>query len=200
MHDDDLTREDRLIHRTLDGSAGVGDWAELELLARRDPAVWKRLALAMRGELTLRRVGGALDAQLPDLPGRGGVEGRRGPLLVGGLGWAAALLVGFLWLGSAITAGIDGPTSPTNLELGADAAWAHYLASGTPDGRLIRELPPVMLEAIPDRDGRQVEVTFLRRAVERAIVDEVIEVDEDDAGRLVSRPVPIEQLVAGDSL
>lgn len=189
---DELDREERLIHRALEGSAGVGDWAELELLARRDPTVWKRLAISMRGELTLRRAGAAIDDALPALPAGRGAAGGRGPILVGGLGWAAAFLVGLLWLS---TSGGPGESAVEGPQLGAHAAWQQYIASADDSGSVVEELSPVMLEARPTADGGSVEVTFLRRAVERTTVDTVHEVVEDDAGRLTMRSVPVPQLV-----
>ncbi len=200
MHDSELSREDLLIHRAIDGCVGVGDWAELELLGRRDPAVWKRLAIAMRGELTLRRAGAAIDAYLPSLPLERHAVGRRAPILIGGLGWAAALVVCFLWLGGPrLGLGNSEHGNPSS-SLGAAAAWAQYLEAGDADGRFVRELPPVMLEATPSADGDTVEVLFVRRAIERTTVGEIFEINEDDAGRLSSRPVPVLRLVSSEPL
>jgi len=199
---EEIDREDLLIHRSIDGSAGVGDWAELELLARRDPEVWRRLALAMRGELVLRRAGAAIEERLSALPlGAAAGAPRRAALLVGSLGWAAALLVGFLWAGSPFLGISPEPEEPeSTASAGADAAWANYLAQGLAEGRVVRELAPWMLEARPSADGASLEVLFVRRTIERATVDEVHEVCEDDAGRFTSHPVPVVRLVSSEPL
>jgi len=200
---EELDREDLLIHRTIDGSAGVGDWAELELLARRDPEVWRRLALAMRGELVLRRAGAAIEDRLPALPtGVRPAPGRRAALLFGSVGWAAALLVGLLWAGSFDPGLAPAASVPerASAPAGSDAAWASYLEQGIAEGRVLRELAPLMIEARPSADGSSLNVLYLRRAVERATVDEVHEVCEDDAGRLTSYPVPVERLVSSEPL
>jgi hypothetical protein len=196
---DDLSREDRLIHRTIDGSAGVGDWAELELLARHDSAVWKRLAVAMRGELTLRRAGAAIDGYLPELPLDRRSRGNRASILIGGLGWAAALLVAFLWVGAS-SLGLGPSRGEPQFSLGADAAYAQYLEAGDAEGRIVQELPPLMLDATPSLDGSFVEVLFVRRTIERAAIEEVYEVNEDDAGQLSSHPVPVRRLVSSEPL
>jgi hypothetical protein len=200
---EELGREDLLIHRAIDGSAGVGDWAELELLARRDPEVWRRLALAMRGELVLRRAGAAIEERLPALPlGAVPPSGHRAALLVGSLGWAAALLIGLLWAGAFELGLAPAPVEPRSASAPADsdAAWASYLEQGIAEGRVLRELAPLMIEARPSADGASLDVLYLRRAVERATVDEVHEVCEDDAGRLTSYPVPVQRLVSSEPL
>lgn len=202
--DGDLSREDQLIHRAIDGNAGVGDWAELELIARRDPGVWKRLAIGMRGELTLRRAGLALDAQLPTLPTGRPIEGKRAAILVGALGWAAAVLIGMAWLGaSGLSQGTDPAPHGTaaapehgSLEaasLAAASGWATYLEAGT-----AQELEPVVLSATPSLDGAAIEVTFIRRAIEHTRVREVQEVREDDAGQISIQAVPAVRLVSNE--
>ncbi len=208
-HDhDELSREDRLIHRAVDGSAGVGDWAELELIARRDAGVWKRLALGMRGELSLRRAGVALEAHLPSLPAGRPAENKRAAILVGALGWAAALLISIFWVGASGFGSLGSPDGQNDTSLGqgappagsfeaatlaASAAWGEYLGAGT-----ARELEPVILSALPSLDGTAIEVTFLRRAIERTTIDEVHEIREDDAGQLSTQAVPAMQLVSND--
>ena len=185
------SREDILIHRTIDGAAGVADWAELELLARRDPTVWKRLALGMRGELSLRRAGLTLEASLPSLPETGPAVSGGAPLLIGGLGWAAALVITFCWLGLGGLGGDPGPANPGEDSQPAQA-WSTYLASGA---GAVQELEPIVVEAVPSIDGTTLELVFVRRALERTRLDEIQVIGHDDSGALTSSALPIAQIV-----
>ena len=190
----EVSREDQLIHRAIEGSAGPADWAEIELLARRDPGVWKRLALGMRGELQLRQAGALLEESLPALPTAHVRAPRRDSLLIGGLGWAAAFLIAITWWGSRdFLEREPGPNDSSGL--GASSAWTQYLAAGDTD---VQELEPLVLSARPTPEGDALELTFVRRAVERAVVHEVHELHVDDAGITSSEPIPVTHLVSNE--
>ena len=100
-------------------------------------------------------------------------------------GWIAAAVVALLWLGfgrAALPPPVAAPVSLTTAE-----ALDRYIAAGVLEGRVIAELPTVMVESRPLEDGA--EILFVRRVLERAVVDQIIEHDVDEAGRIVERPV-----------
>lgn len=52
------------------------------------------------------------------------------------------------------------------------------------------ELPRILLERRPTAAG--VEVLCVKRTIERAVVDEVVEFQEDDAGRRIAVPASVD--------
>lgn len=190
----EVSREDQLLHRAIEGTAGPADWAEIELLGRRDPGVWKRLALGMRGELQLRQAGLFLEDSLPTLPTSHRAPPRRDSLLIGGLGWAAAFLIAITWWGSRDLLDSSSPDENKS-SLGASSAWTQYLAAGEDQ---VQELEPLVLSAVPTAAGDAIELTFVRRAVERTVLREVHELRVDDAGTTSSERIPAAQLVSNE--
>ena len=54
--------------------------------------------------------------------------------------------------------------------------------SGVEDARVLGELSRVVVRAQPTEDGRGVEVVYVRRVLERKVVDELYQITEDEHG------------------
>ena len=181
-------REEILFHRVLEGTASPEEWIQLEVRAQADPSLWERLGHTFRVE---SRLAGELSQALRvadgvELPRPAGI-GWRSP----GVGWAAALLVGALWVGTALV-GRDLSTEPSTLLVEAsplDTVLDEYVTRGIEQGRVIASLPRITLDARPTEDGRLLEVLFLRRLLEREVVDHAYELEQDEHGVSVAVPV-----------
>jgi hypothetical protein len=82
--------------------------------------------------------------------------------------------------------------------LTAQSAFANYMRVGMNEGRIIRELPPVTIELKKTDSGA--DVVFVRRLLERARVDDVYRVGQDETGRPVAVPMDLAALTPGQSL
>lgn len=200
------SREDILIGRVTDGEASAADWAEIEALAAADAGVWTRLACAQRAHAALTA---AVDdeltvAELVSLPdpavmARAGDERTRSmqhPSVRWRAysGWAAAAMLALAWAGAGkwgtpggargVTAG-PGDIAAT---LAPDALLQKYVDKGRADGRVLMELPLVMVESGPAPDGKGTQVVYMRRLLEQTTVTGVYEVGRDETGQFL--PVP----------
>ena len=54
---------------------------------------------------------------------------------------------------------------------------------------MLRELSRVVVRARPTEDGRGVEVVYVRRVLERAVVNELYQISEDEHGMPVATQV-----------
>jgi hypothetical protein len=180
--------EQILTTRVVDREASPADWDALRRLAEADPGVWARLAEA-QGEQA------ALEAALADavrvadrvelpMPKRERVAGE-GVLrwVLPWSGWlaaAAALLLAFV--GPLRTPGSVPASSATTLPASAmptllaqaepQQAFDRYVASGMARGRVVAQMPFIVLEANELETGGQ-EVLVVRRILERHFVDDV---------------------------
>jgi anti-sigma factor RsiW len=187
-----INGEENLISKIVDEEATPEDWAALENLAESDPGVWRRLAAAQREQSALSvGVNDALavcdEIALPqhaiDATHSFNVRWRSWS------GWAAAAAIALVWvttrgllpgataLNPSQTAGID-PASWT-----PEQAFDQYLTRGKREGRVLSELPDVMVQSQPTPDGLRFEVIILRRVMERTVVDHLYSIGEDDAGQ-----------------
>lgn len=193
-------REELLIHRVVEGAAEPSDWSELELLARADSGVWERLADAIRIEGALRN---AVDdavaaADAVELPLSSTPHGKA-PLAVSSwLGWAAAVVIAALWIGtgSAPESSIDDRSGSDVAHADSQAAFEQYCTLGLEEGRVIGVLPSTVMKTRPGSDGRSIEVLYVRRTLERTVVDEMYELNQDESGLLKSVPVSADELVS----
>jgi hypothetical protein len=184
MHD-----ESRLTERVLSGSADPADWEALEELAQHDSQLWWRLAMSLRdqNELGLAVRGTAEIAESIALtPAVARATRRARPRRVGTwLGWAAAACLAMFWLTGQL------PTGPRPVPAQAasmDEALELYRAAGSREGRLVRELPLLMVERQPVSGGQGSEVIYVRRLVERRQVRDVYESVPDEWGGMVAVP------------
>jgi len=180
-----LEQEDVLITRVLDGEASSADWSGLESLAQADPAVWKRLAETLRAQAALTRGAGEI------LETAGGVEAPApGPGARPGLrpwwtwsGWAAALILGFFW---ALGPHHSPAPLPEKAFLQASQPASHAVPG---KATLVGEFPRVMVDSQRTPRGDRYEVTYLRRLLEKVVVDDLYQINPDEWGE--PRAVPV---------
>ena len=134
-----------------------------------------QLAGAERVELPAQPAGGRRDVPVAHL--------RR--LSAAAPGWLAATAVAVVWW-LAPAPGGGGPGA-TPVSYTVDEALDRYLEAGALQGRVLGELPALMVESRQLETGA--EIVYVRRVLERAVVDGIVEHDVDDAGRLVERAV-----------
>lgn len=215
------SREDVLIGRVTDGEATPADWAELESLARRDAAVWQRLAESQRAHARFEH---AVEDEIavcelveaPDrrMLARGAFVSR----LREYSGWLAAAAVGLAWIGvhglpggaapaarpsapiassgvpSAQAAALGSAPGARYVSMPVDQAYEQYKLAGLASGRVVTELPMVFLDTRPAQDGQGQDVIYVRRVVERirAADVNVMNFEVDEHGRPVrAEPRPL---------
>ena len=187
-----VDHEDILICRIVDREASDADWSEFELLAAGDPGAWGRLAVAEREHAALSAVvdEALLAADRVDLP-RVTIEAthRFHARWRAWGGWAVAALVALAWgtlqgvLPAAHTPG--GQSAGLRFaNMSPDEAFDQYLTRGIEEGRVLAELPTVMIEARPTDAGDAIEITIMRRVIERARVRGAYRVATDEAGEI----------------
>lgn len=203
---DDGDRLDRLVDRAVDRSATLEEWDALDAEAAADPTVWSWLGRAVRDDGLLRavmaeRVEVADRVELPtteDVPAPKSERRPWGSTARPVLGWAAAVAFALLWwfdrapeaFPAAPTAGpglVD--AAPLSPPTGAPAAMP---VSASED--VLGELPVLLVSTTPLGDDGRTEVVYVRRTLERTIVDDVLEVAHDEYG--LPEPVPVAAPVA----
>lgn len=191
-----ISREDILINRAVDREASPADWSELDDLARRDPALWRRLAEAQRDHAALA-AGVAEIAERADaveLPHHT-IDATRvfhARWRVWS-GWAVAAMLALVW---ATTRGLlPAATNPAGQTAGVtlanltpDEAFNQYMTRGLEQGRVLAELPTLMIDSRPSEDGDALEITVMRRIIERKRVTGAFRVGVDEQGRLQLLP------------
>jgi len=202
-NDTPFTREELLIGRVASNEADDAEWRDFESVAASDVGAWERLARSLRDELQMRA---ALDRALAPAddvaapaeasPIAGMISARRAGSWSG---WAVAAAVAIVWVGVGIFApGGAGGGDPTPLTAGINAsnfaspedALTAYKQIGAQHGRVLDELPLVMIETRPIGDSGRFEVLYVRQLLERAPVDSTWRLDRDDTGRRA--PVPVD--------
>lgn len=204
-------REEILINRVVDGEATPADWTELDVVAQRDPSIWARLAEAQRAQASLQRaVEDALTAaELVDLPFQSERLERAwdARIRIWG-GWLVAAVLLVAWAGNLASvralnrsseAASGAPTLAGLSGLSPDQILQAYKQTGMEDGRVVGEMPMVMLETVPTADGRA-QITFVRPLVERVVVDQLYELGQDDAGRAVPVKASVYEYAPGQPL
>ncbi len=194
---------DILISRTIDGNATSGDWDELTALADANPAVWRNLAMTLREHQAFARAVNA-DVTVADtieMP----TERRATTLLleprrhssilarVGGWsGWAVAAVFTIIWVAGVLNlvqntaSKPNGSTMGHTTMVGASAAelLQAYLDKGRQEDFVIAEVPQrILLETRPNQNGRGYELIYLRQILERTVVPDLYQFNQDEAGR-----------------
>ena len=195
-----------MISRVLDADAGAAEWAELELMAENDPTLWRDLGDSFRAEVAIRNaseglLSGAEQVQLPATNVEPAPRTLWSRTTFAGAGWLAALILLCVWLQ---TPSSDVSTSPTGTQLGdgvatsrlqatpieystAADALANYRTLGMEEGRLINELPMMLVDTKPiNSENDQIEVFYLRRFLERTTIDQMYELGTRDDGAPVA--------------
>jgi anti-sigma factor RsiW len=193
------SRTDILINRIASSEASRGEFAEFEHAAVADPREWERLARLLRDELHMRSaLASAIDddstAEIERAIDRSrNARSEFAPRRWSG--WAVAAVVALAWTVSLMMnrtgeTPVPPPTSGVQLaSLTADEALEQYLRAGESEGRLVRELPTVLVETYPREDGG-LEIYYVRQILEREAVSRVYELAEDEHGGYV--PVQIQ--------
>lgn len=187
-----------LMNRMVDGEASADECARFETMAEREPALWRRLALAHQDMATLSR---CLQRELEDveqveLPEQrtAGLRQRAWRYVVPWSGWAAAAA-----LAIAAIAGIERDDSVNRLNgmyaanTGSNDA---STATDSPEEHLreyldapyvLGEMPPALLEVQELTDGRYA-LRILRQFEEVAFVQSADQVPVDEQGNLALAP------------
>ncbi|MEM8758162.1 MAG: hypothetical protein AAGF47_10335 [Planctomycetota bacterium] len=197
-------RRDILIARIVDGRASAEDWRELRAVAADDQSVWSEIAeeqeLTREVEGLVDRAAAAADRiELPPPSRVRGTPAHRMRLVGIGGGWAAAAVVGVLWIMGAptstapVTSPPAGPTQsagmPNPINTAADAL-KEYLRLGQESGEVIGELPQsLVLDRTPNEAGGY-DVIYLRQIVEKTTVDGIYQTATGDTGQTVVVPKP----------
>jgi len=196
-----VDRTDILINRVVDGSASAEDWAELESLASADPGVWRGLGEAQRQHAALSAgVADALaiaDGVEAPVEYAGGADRYSARWRVWG-GWAAAAALALAW--GASRGLLPSQQAPGGQTAGltpagwsSERAFDEYMARGLEEGRVLAELPTVMVDAArPADDPDATDITIMRRVIERRRVRGAYSVGVDELGQL--RLVPADPI------
>lgn len=184
-----ITRLDILIDYICERQVEADQLAELAALAGSDPAVWNRVAGAIRADAIVQSgidaaEGIARSIEMPDDRSSSSIARRpRSRQLAAWSGWVAAAIVAVASILVQITerpaAGVD--ETPTAMS--SHDALSEYLRRGLEAGQIVRELPLLTLDVRPAPDGIRTEVLYLRRLLERTTVDNVIKLGQDEHGR-----------------
>ena len=170
--------EENLFDRMVTCEATPGDWDRLEAIAERDVGAWRRLALALRDHGDLVQavdVAGdeaeALDI-LPLPPARVRWTARAG--------WLAAAAALLMWAGTSLMEVSRTPPPPEN-----------PVAEESSETRIVGELPSVQggTRALPDDEG--VEVTYVRRLLERRTTRGLYERGTNEWGQATAVPTSL---------
>jgi hypothetical protein len=206
---DSITTEDaaqQLMSLAVEGRLSDAQWAQLEALAKAQPALWRELCLSHRDDLALRAGVAAASTNLPALafedepvrePTHTLFSARRA-----WMGWAAAAMLGLVALVQFTSRG--GPTpifdhAPTATQnnqagigssltgalanLSSDDLLNQYVQTGREEGTVFGVLPErVVLQSTPMTDGAGYEVVYLRQIVERVQVPDFYSVSYDEQG------------------
>lgn len=186
------SRTDVLIDRIASNEEGSGEFAQFEASALSSPGQWERLARALRDELHMR---GALNEAL-EVDASAEIERayERSREAASGFkfhawsGWAAAAVLAIAWtISFAMLRTGETPVPPSHAQfasLSADDALEQYLRAGENEGRIIAELPTLLVESYQADDGR-LEVYYVRQLLERDRIAHIYELAEDEHGWFV---------------
>lgn len=189
------TREDLLITRIVDRADDPRDWRELDHLTEASSDVWSDLLEALRQDAAVRaavqpaaRV--AESVALPvAIPAPAPALEREPVPAAAWSGWLAAVLLAGFWIASTMSpateSAIDEPTT-------AVVTPAHVTPAPAASAEVLGELSRVVMQARPTEDGSGLEVLYVRRVLERAVVRELYQFSEDEHGT----PVPTQVSLA----
>ncbi len=190
--------EEILIHRVIEGDSSREDWLALEQLADGDRCVWERLARTLQVEAELRRDGKHAVSLADHIELTSEISAPRN-FLPRWAGWAAAVVLAAAWVVGSFSSDSGDPRNEGSLPASetqtADSAYMQYIQKGISEGRILEELPRVVMETRPAAKGDGVEVLYVRRLLERTVVDQFFQAGSDDQGKLTPKPVPMTRFV-----
>lgn len=175
-----MSDRDVVISRIVDREDGPADWARFDELDRAGDRVTTRLLAAMRDDATLRAAMGEVMvvADRVTLGSRPLVRMRG---LVHWGGWMAAAILALVWM--ATDPRLQQAPEGVLLEPTARTESVDVPHSAQPASEVVRELPNVMMETRPIPGSDRVEIVYLRRVIERAVVSDAYTVGRDETGR-----------------
>jgi hypothetical protein len=184
--------KDILISRVVDDEATAEDWAALKELAASDPTVWQDLAEAQYTSIGLSSALQAAIAVADDVEApvhehmRTRMTLRSGTAAKWG-GWLAAAAVTLAWMGAGAPGRVSPAGSDANLlPVSASDAFKQYLNLGKQSGQVVEEVPQlVFVETKPAESGQGYEVFYIRQVLERAVVDHLYGMGQDEVGHPV---------------
>lgn len=208
MQDTDL-----LISRIVDGCANRTDWDNLTQQAAQRPTLWHDLAMAQRDEQLLshqvrRETSRAMMIEIPTSTSRVNAQqdhtyelSRRTGLVRSWAGWGIAAMLGLAFISNRM--GV--PLSSENTTNGsvaalnplADAADAlqTYLTKGQQEGTVVGEQSKLNIIGVtPVEGGSGFDVLYERTIVERARVENLYRLAQDETGQPAAVQVPLSQL------
>lgn len=207
MQDTDL-----LISRIVDGCANRRDWDDLAQQAHQRPGLWRDLALAQRDEQLLSKqvrheTNRAIMVELPHVPTThrqrdlGHDVTRRTALVRSWAGWGIAAMLGLAFISNRVGVPLNSTgSSQENIAASsplanplADAASAlqAYLSKGRQEGTVIGEQPKLNIIGVtPVEGGTGFDVLYERTIVERARVENLYRLAQDETGKPAAIQVP----------
>jgi len=178
--------EETVFDRMVTCEATPGDWEQLEAIAERDAGAWRRLGLALRDHGDLVQavdVAGdeaeALDI-LPLPPARVRWTARAG--------WLAAAAALLMWAGTSLM-DVSGTSPPAQVP--ATAQQESPVTAEASETRIVGELPSVLVNTRALPEGQGVEVTYLRRLLERRTTRGVYERGTNEWGQATAVPTSL---------
>ncbi len=189
-----VDQHEQMIDRMLNRQIEARDLDELAQLSQTQPEALVRIAAALRGAAQIESGVEAAQtlAETIELPATGDRESNRPSVEARGVGswsgWAAAAMVAAAWTLAATLNSTPPPETPplgNDVLLTANQALQQYMRAGTDEGRIVQELPLLTVEIKPTLDGEESEVIYLRRFIERALVEGVYKMGIDEQGRAV---------------
>ncbi len=192
-----VDQHEQMIERILNRQIEARDLDELAQLSQSQPEALVRIAAALRAAAQVESGVEAAQAlaQTIELPATGDRESNRPSLIARGVGswsgWATAAMVAAAWILAAMlnsSPPAATPSSGRDVLLTANQALQQYMRAGTDEGRIVQELPLLSVGIRPTPDGEESEVIYLRRFMERALVEGVYKMGIDEQGRAVVVP------------
>jgi len=192
-----VDHHEQMIERMLNRQIEARDLDELAQLSQRQPEALVRIAAALRGAAQVESGVEAAQAiaETIELPARDDRQTNRPSLVARTVGswsgWATAAMVAVAWILAAMLNSTPPAVTPlggSDVLLTANQALEQYMRAGTDEGRIIQELPLLTVDIRPTPDGDESEVIYLRRFMERALVEGVYKMGIDEQGRAVVVP------------
>ena len=192
-----VDQHEQMIDRMLNRQIEARDLDELAQLSQTQPEALVRIAAALRAAAQVESGVEAAQAlaETIELPATGVRESNRPSLVARGVGswsgWVTAAMVAAAWILAAMLNSPPPEVTPSGgpeVLLTANQALQQYMRAGTDEGRIIQELPLLTVEIKSTPDGGESEVIYLRRFIERALVEGVYKVGIDEQGRAVVVP------------
>ena len=200
---------DELIDASLDFTLTGETLSQLAACVASDPIARDRFEDAMRSQQVLSAGAHAFSETAGNVVFPSNVELARSASQVDRVrtfvrrtGAVAAVLAfsGASWIisGNLATRQAPGAAEAIPVMSTTQSAFANYMQLGLSEGRILRELPPRTVELRTTESG--MEVVYVRRLLERARVDDVYRVGQDELGRAKAVPMSLATLTPGQSL